>query len=228
MEGWLIHAILAHLSPRDLIGCGLVSREFYALSRADKAWERHKLRVLHYCPTLASIFDAHPQETDGKRVKKRAKRTPQGTWYIFCRFLMRNPFKLACERRKTRFAAVVTDAVLFAAMQVLIWGKPHITQLGMHQQLNADKRGYTCINNFNVHWFFTVEHRFRDVDPRAEQQYFRGFWNRNSVFVGYRNFALDSSTMVSPFLYVVHDQMGVFEIARELVYERLPMSRYYL
>lgn len=90
---------------------------------ADKAWQRHKERVLLYCPTLASVFDAHGQETDGKRVlqSKRQKQTPQGTWYIFARFLMRNPYTLAFERRKSKFAQAMTSAVVEASVLCLYY-----------------------------------------------------------------------------------------------------------
>jgi hypothetical protein len=123
IEGWLLHIIFSHLPPRDLISCAAVCREFYAIARADKAWERHKQRVLEYCPTLQSVFDQHGQETDGKRVlKKRKKQTPQGTWYIFARFLMRCPFQLAFERRRSNFAVVITSDVLNAAI-LCLYGK---------------------------------------------------------------------------------------------------------
>jgi len=131
-EGWLWHVVFSYLPPHDLVACSRVSLEFCALSRADKAWERHKGRVLYYCPRLADIFNAHCQQSDGKRVfreiipeweaqQKRRKviLTPQGTWYIFVKYLMRNPFKMAFERREGNVAPLITNAVVEATLLVL-------------------------------------------------------------------------------------------------------------
>lgn len=153
IDGWLLHLIFSHLSPRDLISCAAVCREFYAIARADKAWERHKQRVLKFCPTLQPIFDQHGQETDGKRVlKKRKKQTPQGTWYIFARFLMRCPFQLAFERRKSKFAVVITSTVLEAAILFFYYPieykKSAVFNVGTHSIIN---------NGFEYFFSFKME-----------------------------------------------------------------------
>jgi hypothetical protein len=219
MEGWLIHAILEHLSPRDLIGCGLVSREFYALSRADRAWSRHKARLLRYCPALARIFEAHPQETDGKRVKKRHKVVPQGTWYIFCRFLMRDPFKMACERRLSGVEPNITDTIMRASMNVIIHDKPQIRTLL-----------FSCITNEQPKHFVYYIHCMPSTNVVAPMQVFTASWNASDMNVGaYRDKrSIHMSLMMAPFSHVVHDRLDEFEPARRLICEALPLRQYYL
>jgi hypothetical protein len=222
MEGWLIHTILAHLSPKDLLGCGLVSREFYALSRADHAWERHKVRLLHYCPALASLFEAHPQKTDGKRVKKWAKRPPAGTWYIFCRFLMRDQYEQARKRFLHRETFAIADAILGAGMDVLIYDKPHISRRLLHNC------GYQCIDDAYPKTFFRVLHIFKCIDVQMRwQQSFHAASRSTMVTVGLDQ-QVDISFLMAPFLHVVHDRLDEFEAARQSIYDKLPMKSFYL
>jgi F-box-like len=195
IEGWLLHIIFSHLPTRDLISCAAVCREFYAIARADKAWERHKQRVLEYCPTLQPVFDQHSQETDGKRVlKKRQKQTPQGTWYIFARFLMRCPFQLAFERRRSNFAVVITSNVLNAAITCL-YGRDPSFSISFFRKYAVD---YTQKIDFIRIW----------IKTESQRAHFHCEWMAKTVDIygtGWAERRIETKIVSAPFLALVHD-----------------------
>ena len=203
IDGWLLHSIFSHLPPRDLISCAAVCREFYAIARADKAWERHKQRVLKYCPTLQSIFEKHGQETDGKRVLKRHKKqTPQGTWYIFARFLMLCPFQLAVERCKSKFAVNITSDVVEAA--AIFSRFPAI-----YKKSTVGNWAKRSINNASMDYFihFRIDY---ERDTGSDLIFLSIRNSQNIKIIQYTGFLRQTdcvaySSVSTPFLKLIHD-----------------------
>lgn len=202
LDGWLLHLIFSHLPPHDLITCAAVCREFYSIARADRAWERHKQRVLEYCPLLAPVFEAHGQETDGKRVlKKRQKQTIQGQWYVFARFLMRNPFELAYERRKSKFAQGVTSAVVEAAVLCLYYPKKR-------ERYNPYNKH--CVDYKQKIWFIHIcVHS--DVSIVVLSEWMSRYAKVSRSFPRHTEAKIPLDVLAQPFLSVVHDELEHFE-----------------
>lgn len=106
-EPYLWQLVFLHQSPRELLQFGAVSKTMYTISRANQAWEPKKLHVLHWCPDLLPLFERYTKDNSphDKRVTvrqgKKRRITPQGTWYVFAKFLLRWPYQTLKKYRRT-------------------------------------------------------------------------------------------------------------------------------
>lgn len=202
MDAWVFQNIFQSLPPKSLLVLGCVSKDFYNMSRSDNAWKRHKDRILEYCPNLTFVFDQHKQLTDGKRVKRRRKNlVPQGTWYIFAKYLMRCPFQMALERKSGNIASVITNAVLEATILVIFKDSPNVN-IRRPRRL---RDGNICLNNKSEDFFF---HMIMDTFIEDYCIYFiltdydyitySRYININGKYITIIN-------MFAPFRSVVHD-----------------------
>jgi hypothetical protein len=135
---------------------------------------------------------------------------------------MRDQYEQARGRMLHGEEFAIADAILCAAMDVLIYDKPRIRRLPIHT--------YTlCIDNAYPNTFFRVLHMFTgsDDDPREWQQSFHASSKSTTVNIGITQ-QVDMSFLMAPFLHVVHDRLTEFEAARQSIYDILPMKRFYL
>ena len=161
-----------------------------------------------YCPSLASVFDAHGQETDGKRVlqSKRQKQTPQGTWYIFARFLMRNPYTLAFERRKSKFAQKITSAVVEASILCLYYPEKRVP----YNPWQKHCVNYKAKRMFYIH---VVVNGQNGLIVNCD-------WMANTLAVTQRwQVRVGLKILATPFLSIVHDELEHFEKFRRTIFD---------
>lgn len=121
-----------HLTMRDLCNLMQVSSEWFSLWVADRAWERHRQRLVHQFPQLASVFESRKNKnsdehkskgsikSNANKQRKMAWITPRrGIWRVFkmwigpsCTF---TGFRTLCKIEETH-------PLVYAALSTII---PH-------------------------------------------------------------------------------------------------------
>ena len=79
--------ILSLLPPRDILACMGVSHTIQTHVRAEPTWQRHRDRVLTWCPSLHSLF------CDNRRMPRTCKRQKKkcvDSWFVFSNYLLPN------------------------------------------------------------------------------------------------------------------------------------------
>jgi hypothetical protein len=96
------HLIARHLSVVDLCRLMQVSKDWFHLWIADRAWAHQRRRICDRFPNLKSVFDLYcegaaanehtskrTQKSNSNKKRKTAWITPKkGIWYVFKRWLM--------------------------------------------------------------------------------------------------------------------------------------------
>lgn len=107
MEGFSVssdqwHLVARHLSIVDLCRLMQVSREWFHLWIADRAWSYHRQRICSQFPELNALFELYcdqgasgehsskrTQKSNSNKERKKVWITPKrGVWYIFKKWLM--------------------------------------------------------------------------------------------------------------------------------------------
>jgi hypothetical protein len=106
------HSVAKYFAPRDLTRCMRVSREWFFLWVADRAWSAQRARLCAKYPGLADIFDVYSSGSDGagEHLDKRSMRSNSnkkrktawimprsGIWYTM-RKMCTTPFKKICAQ----------------------------------------------------------------------------------------------------------------------------------
>jgi len=115
-----------HLSVRDLCHLMQVSRSWFALWVADRAWKYHRERVCRLCPGLEQFFDEHPSKDPNEHIAHQSIKSNEnkkrkvawiipkcGNWWVFRRWLSRGCTMVGFRQIiKEPKAHIVMDAIV--------------------------------------------------------------------------------------------------------------------
>jgi len=152
------HAVAARLDVSNLYKMMTMSREFFHLFVADRAWLAQRHRVCARFPKLVALFEEHANvgqagehmseesvKWNSNKKRKTAWLTPRsGIWFVFKRWLCKGKDLLGYRellRMKPRSAGV--DALIYAVLREHI---PHQDRIiGCERKAGKEEKGKHCI-----------------------------------------------------------------------------------